>query len=67
MSLFFDISIWIPKKKEFEPYGFSLVPLVETLETDADESTHEYYVSSGVFSIPVYKGNVDKQMIKRLK
>lgn len=60
MSLFFDIKVWLPKKKQWEPYGFSLVPLVETLETDANTSTHEYYVSSGVFSLPVYKGSVDR-------
>ena len=60
MSLFFDISVWMPKKKQFEVYGFTLVPLVETLETDADDTTHEYYVSSGVFSLPVYQGQADR-------
>ena len=67
MSLFFDISVWTPKKRQFEPYGFTLVPLVQTLETDADTSTHEYYVSSGIFSLPVYKGSVTREMIKSIK
>lgn len=67
MSLLLDIRIWLPKKNKFEPYGFTVCPLLSTLETDADRSTHEYYVSSGVFSLPIYKGAVDPRLVQEMK
>ena len=67
MCLFLDINLWLPDKGIFVDYGFAVAPLLETLETDADRTTLEYYVSSGVFSLPVYKGSPNPVIIQMLK
>ena len=67
MSVLFDIKAFMPDKDMFVDYGFALCPVLTTLNTDADESSTEYYVSSGVFSLPVYKGKPTSEMVEILK
>ena len=67
MSVLFDIKAYMPDKDEFVDYGFTICPVLTTQNTDADENTTEYYVSSGVFSLPVYKGKPSSDTIEILK
>jgi hypothetical protein len=67
MSVLFDIKAYLPDKDQFVDYGFALCPVLTTLNVDADESSIEYFVSSGVFSLPVYKGRPTTAMIELLK
>jgi hypothetical protein len=66
MSLIIDIKIYIPDKDKFEDYGWSVCPLLQVLNTDGDDSTNEYYVNSGVFSLPVYKGRIKPDTVESL-
>lgn len=36
------------------------------METDGDADTHEFYVISGAYSLPVYKGRPNNEMVDRL-
>lgn len=56
MSVLFDVKAYLPDKDQFVDYGFGVAPVLTTLNTDADDTTSEYYVASGVFTIPLYKG-----------
>ena len=59
MSIFFDVKWYNLATEQFEDYGFTLCPIIWALETDADESTKEFYVISGIFSLPLMKGKLD--------
>jgi len=67
MSLLLDIKVYHPDQERFTDYGFALCPVLKNLDTDADATTFEYYVGSGVFSLPVYEGPVPAQAIDQLK
>ena len=66
LSLFFDIKWYNPATEEFEDYAFTLCPVVQALETDADDTTKEFYVISGVFNLPLIKGKLEFDQIQRL-
>lgn len=66
MSLLIDIKVYIPDKDTFEDYGWSVCPLLQVLNTDGDDSTNEYYVNSGVYSLPVYKGKISSETVEKL-
>lgn len=63
MSILIDIKSYDPKRDTFEDYGYSIVPLLQTLNTDADEETIEYYVNSGHYALPIYKGKIQQQTV----
>lgn len=67
MSVLFDIKAYMPGKDQFVDYGFSVIPVLTTLNTDADENTNEFYVASGVFTLPVYKGKPSKDVVDILR
>ena len=54
MTIIVDIKVYDPVKDEFKDYGFSVAPIIEELETDGDDTTHEWYVASGNYSLPVF-------------
>lgn len=66
MAMMIDIKVYMPDKDSFEDYGYTVCPLIEELETDNDESTHEFYVNSGIYSLPIYKGKPSPQIIDRI-
>lgn len=66
MSLLIDIKLYLPDKGTFVDYGYTICPLLEDLDTDADDTTTEWYVSSGVFTLPIYKGALDPQLARAL-
>ena len=57
----------MPELDKFVDYGFAVVPVLTTLNTDADETTTEYFVASGIFSIPVYKGKPTNEIVEFLR
>ena len=67
MSLLLDIKVYLPDQGRFADYGFALCPVLRILDTDGDAATAEYYVGSGVFSLPVYEGPVPAQAVQALK
>lgn len=54
LHLFLDIHIYMPLEGHYVPYGWSVVPMLKKLEIDGDTTTTEWYVGSGVFSLPIY-------------
>lgn len=46
----------MPATGQYADYGFALCPMLDLLDTDANKGTSEWYVHSGVFSLPVYRG-----------
>ena len=67
MSVLFDIKIYSPEKDSFSDYGFALAPLLQGLDTDADSGNLEFYVNSGVFTLPVYKGRLPDAAVSKLR
>lgn len=63
MSILIDIKAYDPLKDKFHDFGFSIIPLLTDLDTDADADTTEYYVNSGYFALPVYTGKIQPQMV----
>lgn len=55
-----------PKKQQWFDYGWSMLPLFKDLETDLDDRTVEYYMNSGIFSLPVFKGRVSIDLVKNV-
>ena len=39
LSIFIDIKIWDLKKQEFKDYGYTVLPILKELDTDANEDT----------------------------
>jgi hypothetical protein len=58
MSILIDIKAFDPKTDQFSDYGFSIIPLLTSLNTDGDDETNEYYVNSGYFALPIYQGRI---------
>mmetsp|Transcript_24184 Transcript_24184/g.37202 ORF Transcript_24184/g.37202 Transcript_24184/m.37202 type:complete len:191 (+) Transcript_24184:4623-5195(+) len=67
LSLFVDIKKWNLKKEQYENYGYAALPVLKELDTDANEETSEFYVMSGVFSLPVFDGTIDPTVLEALK
>ena len=61
-----DIKVYMPDTDQFEHYGYTVCPLIEELETDNDVNTHEFYVNSGIYSLPIYKGSPTPEIVDRL-
>lgn len=66
MSILIDIKAYDPVKDIFYDFGFSIVPLLTNLNTDADDETTEYYVNSGYFALPVYSGKISPELVDAL-
>jgi hypothetical protein len=58
LSMIVDIKIYIPDDDMFYDFGYAVVPIVSDYETDGDTSTQEWYVNSGVFTLPIYEGKI---------
>lgn len=67
LSILFDIKVLMPQAKKYVSYGFAVLPLLDILETDTDVNTLEYYVASGVFSLPVYDGSPSPALVAELR
>ena len=67
MAILFDIKVFLPNAKKFVNYGFAVLPLLDVLETDTDVTTVEYYLASGIFSLPVYQGSPSSSFIDDLR
>jgi len=67
LGLFIDIKKWDFKKEAFDHFGYTCLPILQELDTDADELTHEFYVRSGVFSLPVFEGKIDPSVLMALR
>jgi len=67
MSVLFDVKIYSPETDSFADYGFALAPLLQGLDTDGDSGNLEFYVNSGVFTLPIYKGKVSEQVVNQIK
>lgn len=63
LSLLVDIFTFNAATNTWDPYGFSLCPLLTQLNTDADQDTNEFYVQSGYFVLPVYTGRVKQALV----
>lgn len=48
----------MPETNKFQDYGFAFMPYLNELNTDGDATTIEWYVISGIFSLPVYSGKL---------
>lgn len=58
MALLVDIFLYNVKTEKWEDYGYSVCPMLQVLNIDADKETIEYFVNSGYFLLPVYKGRI---------
>jgi hypothetical protein len=67
MSVLFDVKIYSLETDSFADYGFALAPLLQGLDTDADSGNLEFYVNSGVFTLPIYKGKMSEQIVNQIK
>ena len=56
----------MPEQDKFLNHGFTVCPLLQTLNTDGDDDTMEYFVNSGVFSLPLYGGAVPDELVDAL-
>ena len=65
--MLFDIKAYLPNQKQYVSYGFALLPLLDIMETDLDTNTIEYFVATGVFSLPVYQGNPSPALVAELR
>lgn len=66
LSCLIDIKAYDIDKKAFEDYGFSIVPFIQNENTDGNVDSIEYFVNSGYYSLPVYKGTPPTQLIEEL-
>jgi hypothetical protein len=66
MSLLLDIKIYMPEQNKIVDYGFGLCPLTDTVSKN-DENLNKHYVISGLFSIPIYKGAINRNFVNQLK
>jgi hypothetical protein len=66
MSVLFDVKIYYPETDSFEDYGYALAPLLQGLDTAGDAGL-EFYVNSGVFTLPIIKGKISESIVNQLK
>lgn len=64
--IIFDIKKMNQKTNQWDDFAWTLLPLFMELETDMDETTKEYYMNSGVFSLPLFKGRVSADLIRHV-
>jgi hypothetical protein len=67
MSVLFDIKAYLPDKDKFVDYGYAVAPIFTTMDADHDGDANEFYVSSGIFSLPVFEGRPTQNIIDILK
>ena len=67
MSLIFDIKVFDPKKDAFEHFGFSVFEVLGDLDIDNDNTSLELFVKSGMYSMPIYKGEPPLDFVDELK
>jgi len=66
MVMMIDIKVYTPETSQFSDFGWTICPIIEEMETDGDADTHEFYVVSGTFSLPIYQGRPSNDMVDRL-
>jgi hypothetical protein len=66
MNIIFDIKKMDLKTQTWNDYGWTLLPLFKELETDMDKRTSEFYMQSGIFALPVFKGRVSIDLVKNV-
>ena len=54
LAIVFDIKKYVLGNKKFEDYGFSILPLFDTLESDSDQTKKEFYINSGIYSVNLF-------------
>lgn len=66
MSLLLTVYAYEPAKKDYQPYGFAVMPILHEMEVDDDIETYEYFVGSGMYSVPLFKGMPSPALVTEL-
>ena len=66
MCILLDVRVYMPEQDKFVTHGFAVCPLLQTLNTDGDDDTMEYFINSGLFSLPLYGGAVPDYLVDAL-
>ena len=62
-----DIKSYNLKTNKIENTGWTVFPLFEDLEVDDDLDTTEFFLDSGRYNLPLFKGTVDPEIVNDLK
>jgi hypothetical protein len=66
LNMIIDIKEYNVAQRTIINYGWTVYPIFEDLDVDDDPNTTELFLSSGLFNLPLFKGDVIDWIVKEL-